>query len=102
MLRVCVPLLLPLIVFTRLAEAEEGSFAGAQQFLQTWCVACHAGKSAQGGFDVHSVATPATLKTDGQKWTKLARRIRSGDMPPKSVSAPPLALREQFVEWVDG
>ena len=101
----CSPSLLPRLLLFALCSAavaeDTTSFDASQKFLNTYCKACHIGKAAQGEFDVQTVATPATLQTHAQKWTKLALRVRNGDMPPKGAPSPALDVRDQFVNWVD-
>jgi hypothetical protein len=75
-------------------------FDSAQQFLNNYCRSCHIGTAAQGGFNVQSVATAASLATDASKWSRVALRVRNAEMPPKGVLSPSLALKEQFTDWV--
>lgn len=83
------------------ASSADYSFEKAQTFLKTYCQACHQGKAATGGLDVHKLNTPATLGSDPQKWTSVVNRLKNGEMPPKGAPAPSLDLREQFTQWAD-
>src|SRR6266851_5267489 len=102
----CLPKwLLPLALAvwsTALGAPSDGySFENSQAFLKQYCQACHQGKSPAGGFHVQRVGGPASLQSDAQKWTALARRIKNEEMPPKGAPAPELDQREQFTQWVD-
>lgn len=86
------------------AGAAEGqySFESAQGFLRTYCLNCHQGKSAAGGFRLEQVNAPASLRDAARKWTSLNRRVRDREMPPKGAPAPPIDQIEQFTDWVGG
>jgi hypothetical protein len=81
------------------ARADVTSFPGAQQFLGTYCRQCHLG--TVGGFGIHQVSAPSSLRDAASKWKSIARRTRNGEMPPKGSLAPPLDERLAFANWVD-
>src|SRR5947209_8205163 len=83
------------------AQPAAYSFDDAQRFLQSNCQACHQGASPAGNFAVRDLAAPETLRTQSDRWNKLALRVRQGEMPPKAAPAPPLADRDRFVAWSD-
>jgi hypothetical protein len=83
------------------APTAEVSFADAQKFLQTYCKACHTGKSNAGGFRIEQVAAQPTLREAAEKWTSVAARVRNHEMPPRGSPIPALGLRESFTDWVD-
>ena len=75
------------------------TFADAQRFLRARCAACHAGQKPSGGLALAAVAGEETLQSSPRTWARVARRVRDGEMPPKSTV--PAAERERFAEWVD-
>lgn len=81
-------------------RAEYG-FSDAQSFLKTHCQKCHEGKAAVAGFHLERLATPDSLKSEAQKWTRAALRVRNGEMPPKGSPAPSLEDREHLSQWID-
>lgn len=83
-----------------IALAAEG-FDKAQSLLNTYCLGCHQGTAAAGGFQLRRLSSPASLQTEVAKWTSSATRVRNGDMPPKGAPKPRLEEREQFAGWVD-
>lgn len=83
------------------AQQTEYSFDAAQSFLKSYCLACHQSKAPAGGFDLQRVAAPATLRTNAQKWTSLAARVKNGEMPPKGAPTASLDEREHFTHWVE-
>src|SRR4051812_12899590 len=61
------------------------SFSDAQQFLNTYCVNCHTGKSPAAGLDVARILTKASLGTQMHSWDRVLARVRNGEMPPKGT-----------------
>ena len=57
--------------------------------LKQNCVFCHNGKMASGNLNLEGFTAPASVGTQREAWEKIATKVRSGEMPPKS--APPLA-----------
>ena len=76
------------------------AFNDGQQFMKTYCAACHFGKAAVGGFNLSRVGSADTLHTNQHAWNSVATRVRNGEMPPKGAPAPSLDKREVFVQWV--
>lgn len=76
-------------------------FAESQRFLETYCKSCHAGKTAVGGFRLEKVASPESFATAAQDWSRLALRVRNGEMPPKGSPAPELNAREELARYVE-
>lgn len=76
-------------------------FAGSQRFLEAYCKSCHAGKAAVGGFRLEKVASPESFATAAQDWSRLALRVRNGEMPPKGSPAPELSAREELAGYVE-
>lgn len=83
------------------AQSAGFSFDDAQRFLKTHCHACHQGASPAGGFALQQVATAETLRTQPERWNKLALRVRQGEMPPKPIAALPVGERDRFLAWAD-
>lgn len=73
----------------------------ADALLEKYCAACHAGKAPAGGFRLEGLSA-SHLERDIPGWTKLAARVKNGEMPPKGMLAPSLAEREEFTGWLDG
>lgn len=83
------------------APAKELTFAQAQGFLKTYCIACHQGPKPSAGFNVAQLNTMQTLMEDPRKWNRMLTRVRDNEMPPKGAPAPPLEKREAFVGYVE-
>lgn len=83
------------------AEAGSFTFPEAQVFLKAYCEGCHRGKTATGGFQLDKVASEKSFLGETHSWTRLKARMEAGEMPPKGLPAPTLAMRESFGRWVD-
>lgn len=92
----------PLVIVALSAVCAMGApdFQASQKFLATYCKNCHSGKSAVGGFRLEKVSDPESFATDSHSWTRLALRVRNGEMPPKGLPAPVLKAREEFSAYV--
>ena len=82
------------------AQPASFSFDDAQQFLKTHCQACHQGSAPAGGFPLQQIAGPTTIRSEAERWNKVALRVHNGEMPPKGFPVPPVDQREQFAQWV--
>jgi hypothetical protein len=97
--------LLALILITASAAygqltASNYSFGDSQQFLKTYCGACHSGKASVGGFNIGRVISEETLRGNRHAWNQLVTRVHNNEMPPKGAPSPSLDDREKFVQWV--
>jgi hypothetical protein len=84
-----------------IAAGGDYTLESAQELLRTYCIKCHEGKSAVGGFRLGAVASAESLRTEPRRWTSLTARLRNGEMPPKGSPAPGVDERERFAEWVN-
>ena len=82
------------------AQPARYSFNDATAFLKTHCQVCHKGTSPAGGFDIQRLASGASVRSETALWSKLALRVRNGEMPPKGAAAPAAEQREQFTNWI--
>ncbi len=64
------------------------------------CVACHNAQMQSGGLNVAALADPATLVSDRAVWEKVARKIESGEMPPKGIPKPPPPQAAAFLTFL--
>ena len=73
----------------------------AQGMMKTYCLGCHNGKTAVGGFDVTRYSTIKAMLDDPRKMNAALRRVRENEMPPVNAKALPATEREQFVSWLE-
>jgi len=74
--------------------------ADARQFLDRFCVACHNDGMKSGGLSL-AHADVARLGAQPELWEKVARKMRTGVMPPPNVPQPPAADRRAMLVWIE-
>lgn len=62
--------------------------ANVLPFLQTHCVACHAGEDAEGGVDLERFHDSANVQSDYELWEKIVRLVNEHQMPPADEPQP--------------
>jgi hypothetical protein len=80
--------------------AAEFSFDQAQAMLKTYCYACHQGKTASAGLDLAGLSPDRNLDRS-RDWSRVAARVRDGEMPPKGAPAPAMEQRDALVGWIE-
>ncbi|MDQ6679273.1 MAG: DUF1587 domain-containing protein, partial [Acidobacteriota bacterium] len=91
-------------MFSGVAQSADPSYSfnDAQHFLQTYCAACHQGKSSVAGLNLAQFGKAESLRDDGGKWNRILTRVKESEMPPKGAPSPETAKREEFTAWVHG
>jgi hypothetical protein len=64
-------------------------------FLQSYCIECHAKENREGGLDLQSLSYDLTAPETYEKWVRVYDRIIGGEMPPKSDGT---AVKHPFVK----
>ncbi len=87
--------------FAQAATAATPDASDARAFLGAHCLACHNERLRTAGLvlegrDVGHVAG------DAETWEKVARKLRSGAMPPPERRRPEPAALDAFVGWLEG
>lgn len=82
-----------------MAQADE-----ITKFLKAYCVDCHNETTREGGLRLDSLSLdPAKIGASADALRVMVRvhdRVRDGEMPPKSVAAPPVKDRQLFLQDV--
>jgi mono/diheme cytochrome c family protein len=83
-------LLLPLLT-SGIRAADQPAFPAkpARAFVESYCLSCHDSAQKKGGFDLDKLATDVTDPGAFAAWVKVFDRVKSGEMPPKSVKTRP-------------
>jgi mono/diheme cytochrome c family protein len=69
--------------------------------IGTYCVSCHNDRAKTGGLSLQTLSI-ANLPEHGEVWEKVARKLRSGEMPPSTVRSRPDAKQaEAFAVFVE-
>ena len=79
--------------FTSLATAQ--SQPAKKPLIATYCVGCHNQKVQTGGLALDSV-DPARPAADADKWERVLRKLRRGEMPPPGAPRPDPTVAASF------
>lgn len=74
------------------AAAGTAPAANQRQFLDRYCVTCHNDRLKTAGLTL-SQADPSKPSSQPEIWEKVARKLQTGSMPPRTVPQPPPADR---------
>ena len=70
--------------------------------VRTYCVTCHNDRSKTAGLSLQSLDV-ANVPQDARVWEKVARKLRSGEMPPSTVrNRPDPQLAANVVNYLEG
>jgi hypothetical protein len=78
------------------ARATPMLSSAAQSFLRQNCLTCHNKTNASGGLDLTTAFRPQEAK-NFSLWVKVHDRVAAGEMPPKTVTQPSPAARNNFL-----
>jgi hypothetical protein len=84
--------LLSVLAAGALRAQDAGDVAAA--FVRTHCVECHGGDTTKGKLDLTRPAGDAVAEL--WRWTRLAERVRAGEMPPADAEPPSGEQRAAF------
>src|SRR5207248_2570558 len=71
--------------------------AGADGMLvDRYCITCHSERRKTGGLALEGL-DPANVAAAAEIWEKVARRVRTGEMPPAGAPRPDAATRTAFL-----
>jgi len=72
-----------------------------QPFLKSNCVLCHNAKLKVGGLVLDGYSDSKTALQDRDTWEKVVQKLRTGQMPPKGIAAPPPEDVARVTAWFD-
>ena len=70
------------------------------EFFRSFCLDCHTGATAEGGFDLSTLTTDLGDRTVFTTWVKIHDRVASGEMPPKDSKRPADPERAKLTKQV--
>ena len=79
------------------AGAETKLSAGVSSFLKSHCAACHAGGTAEGGFDLDQLDADLADAETMRRWVRIHDRVQAGEMPPADQPRPGAAAKQAFL-----
>ena len=85
------------------AATDPAAFAATvAPILSNTCQQCHNARLASGGVDLTPLLAPNSILEAREDWETVLRKLRAGEMPPKSVRRPPQADIDALVHFVEG
>ncbi len=70
-------------------------------FLDRHCTFCHNGKLVMAGLNLEMYKDPAAASSASEVWEKVARKLRSGEMPPPGRPRPSADELKAVMAWID-
>ncbi len=68
--------------------------------METYCVKCHRGKSAEGEVDLQLLVSKIRVEKNVETWQKILNELATGVMPPEDEKQPSRADRTKLVSWI--
>ena len=75
--------------------------AQVQPLLARYCVSCHGAEKPKGDLRLDQLATDFTRESDRQRWQAVLKRVKAGEMPPKSKPRPTDEEVALLAGWID-
>src|SRR5215467_5886874 len=82
------------------SPAAQSAASNQRQFLDRYCTACHNDRLKTGGMTLEHVDV-ARPDAQPEVWEKVARKLRTGVMPPSNMLQPPKADRVAMATWLE-
>src|SRR5262245_53170536 len=84
---------------------DQSPAPGPQSLVRTYCVSCHNDTAKTGGLSLQNLDL-SNIPDNAAVWERVARKLRSGEMPPSNVRSRPdssaaAALVAQVEEAID-
>jgi len=99
-LSVLVGVVIPSAV-TRAADGEAEK-TSAHAFLKQHCYRCHGADTQEADFAMHKLSVEIAGGEALRPWTKIAERLKAGDMPPIEEPQPDPKAIDRVIKWIEG
>jgi len=82
-------------------EMAESYHATVVPFMESYCIECHSGDSAEAGLDLEKFRSWEEVTTTGRKkWSSVLDMLVTGSMPPKDCDQPGGEELQRVLKWV--
>jgi mono/diheme cytochrome c family protein len=81
-------------------SAESSPASSQHQFFQRYCAACHNERLKSGGLSLGQIDL-SSIGAKPELWEKVARKLRTGVMPPPQTPQPSVADRNAILTWME-
>src|SRR2546423_15596818 len=72
-----------------------------QPFIAENCLGCHNAKTKTGGLDLESFRSTEDILNNRELWERVTQKIRTGEMPPKSMPRPDEQQVKAVADWIE-
>src|SRR5438093_3029644 len=69
--------------------------------LSKYCIGCHGGEKPKGELSFEKFNGDLDPLTQPEVWEKVAKNLRSGDMPPKGKPKPAAKEKDVVLKWIE-
>lgn len=69
-------------------------------FVQTYCIDCHTGDSAEAGLDFEKLLAAPSAAHRRLQWERAVERVAAGEMPPEDSVQPETEERDAALAWL--
>src|SRR5207247_1871869 len=73
-----------------------------QPFLASTCYMCHNAELKSGGLNLQALQTASSITHNREVWERVLRKLRAGEMPPKSLPRPNPEELKTVISWIQG
>src|SRR5262245_6242354 len=72
----------------------------ARTFLNRHCLECHGAERPKGMFRVDKLSADFGERAGRDRWQSVLKRVRAGEMPPKTKPRPPEKEIAELTDWI--
>lgn len=70
-------------------------------FFKEYCISCHGPEKSKGDITLHEINGDVAAGPDLERWEKIMKALRSGEMPPEDEKQPEEKMRMAVGQWID-
>ena len=87
--------------YGEIASGPTGFHASIQPFFKANCIKCHGPEKSKGKVTLHTIDGDVLVGRDLERWEKILKELKSGEMPPEDEKQPTDAERNALIAWIE-
>ncbi len=87
--------------YGEIASGPTGFHASIQPFFKDNCIKCHGPEKSKGKVTLHTIDGDVLVGRDLERWEKILKELKSGEMPPEDEKQPTDAERNALIAWIE-
>ncbi len=80
---------------------QEGFETQVAPFFKDNCIKCHGPEKSKGKITLHTLDGNLAAGRDMERWEKILKELKSGEMPPEDEKQPTDAERNSLIGWIE-